>query len=78
MGLFILHMAKTALCLALFYLFYKLLLSRDTFHRFNRISLLSLLLIAVILPFIHFSLPQIQENNLTINSIQTAPIQQSM
>jgi hypothetical protein len=30
---------------ALFYLFYNLLLSKDTFNRFNRIALLSLLLI---------------------------------
>jgi hypothetical protein len=78
MGFFLIHMAKTAFCLALFYLFYKLLLSKDTFHRFNRVALLSLLLIAVTLPFIHLSLPQIPENELSIDVGQTAPIQESM
>ena len=28
---------KVGACLAVFYLFFKLLLSRETFHRFNRI-----------------------------------------
>ena len=31
---------KVGVCLAVFYLFFKLLLSRDTFHRFNRIVVL--------------------------------------
>ena len=31
---------KVGVCLAVFYLFFKLLLSRETFHRFNRIVVL--------------------------------------
>ncbi len=34
-----------------FYLFYKLLMSKETFHRFNRFSLLGLFLISISLPF---------------------------
>lgn len=41
---------KAGACLALFYLFYKLLLSRETFHRFNRIVLLVCSLLAFLLP----------------------------
>ena len=35
MGLFFAYILKSAICLALFYLFYRLLLSKETFHRFN-------------------------------------------
>ena len=39
MGIFFVYILKSSVCLTIFYLFYKLLLSRDTFHRFNRIAL---------------------------------------
>jgi len=55
MGTFFVFMIKSALCLIVFYLFYKLLLSKDTFHRFNRIALLSLLLFSFVIPFGHIS-----------------------
>ena len=51
MGTFIVFIIKSALCLIVFYLFYKLLLSKDTFHRFNRIALLSILLLSFVVPF---------------------------
>lgn len=38
MGAFFVYIVKSAVCLAVFYLFYRLLLSRETFHRFNRIT----------------------------------------
>ena len=40
MGAFFIYILKSAVCLVLFYLFFKLLLSRETFHRFNRVALL--------------------------------------
>ena len=40
MGDFFVYILKSSVCLAVFYLFYRLLLSRETFHRFNRIALL--------------------------------------
>ncbi|MDR0794553.1 MAG: M56 family metallopeptidase [Tannerella sp.] len=52
MGDFFVYSLKSSLCLAAFYLFYKLLLSRDTFHRFNRIALLGIMGLSVIIPFI--------------------------
>jgi len=51
MGTFVVYIIKSAVCLIVFYLFYKLLLSKDTFHRFNRIALLSLLLLSFVVPF---------------------------
>ena len=48
MGLFFVYILKSSVCLAIFYLFYRLLLARETFHRFNRFSLLGHF--AVVLP----------------------------
>jgi len=78
MGLFLIHMAKTAICLALFYLFYKLLLSKDTFHRFNRIALLSLLLMAIVLPFVRLSLPVTPQEEPSIEMSQIVTEQEPM
>lgn len=52
MGMFFIYSIKVAICLAVFYLFYKLLLSRDTFHSFNRVVLLTLMLMSLLLPFV--------------------------
>ena len=51
MGAFFVYSLKSSLCLTAFYLFYKLLLSRDTFHRFNRVALLSMMLLSTIIPW---------------------------
>lgn len=53
MGVFLVYILKSAVCLAVFYLFYRLLLSRETFWRFNRFLLLSLLVLSFVLPLIH-------------------------
>ena len=52
MGDFFVYILKSSVCLAVFYLFYRLLLSRETFHRFNRISLLGVITLSVVIPFI--------------------------
>ena len=52
MGTFLVFILKSTLCLAVFYLFYRLLMSRDTFHRFNRIALIGVIVFSVIIPFI--------------------------
>ena len=52
MGDFFVYILKSSVCLAVFYLFYRLLLSRETFHRFNRIALLSVIVLSVAIPFI--------------------------
>ena len=55
MGPFLVYILKSALCLAAFYLFYRLLLSRDTFHRFNRVALLCVLVLSAVVPLIEVS-----------------------
>ena len=52
MGDFFVYMIKSAFCLTMFYLFFRLLLSKETFHRFNRIALISLLVLSSVLPAI--------------------------
>lgn len=50
------YLLLSAIALVLFYLFYKWLMSRDTLHRFNRVALLTMLLLSVALPAIHLDL----------------------
>ena len=50
MGTFFVYILKSAFLLAAFYLFYKMLLSKETFHRFNRFSLLGIMVASFILP----------------------------
>lgn len=50
------YIIKSALLLALLYGSFALLLSRETFHRFNRLALLGVLLASMILPAIHLNL----------------------
>lgn len=56
LGIFFIYSVKVAVCLALFYLFHKLLMSRDTFHTFNRFAILSMMLLSLVLPLVHLSL----------------------
>lgn len=50
MNEFLLYNLKAAACLAVFYLFFKWMLSRETFHRFNRILLFSGIFASFVLP----------------------------
>lgn len=52
MGLFFIYSLKVAFCLIAFYLVYKLLLSKETFHAFNRVVLLSVVAVSIMIPFL--------------------------
>ncbi len=52
----LIYQIKVGLCLIAFYLLWKLLLSRETFHRFNRVALLTVMVLALVLPWIRLSL----------------------
>ena len=72
MGTFLVYILKSATCLAVFYLFYKLLMSRDTFHRFNRFALLGLLVLSSLLPLVEASVNSpaaVQETMLTLEQL---------
>ena len=47
---FLIYQGKAAIALAVFYMFYRLLLSKETFHRFNRIVLLGTATLSFVLP----------------------------
>jgi len=49
---FILFTLKSSLCLSAGFLFYYLLLRRETFHRFNRFVLLGIIILSMIIPLI--------------------------
>lgn len=66
MGALFVYIFKSSLCLAGFYLFYRLLLSKETFHRFNRFALLSVCLISLAIPFYG------------IKTYRTAPVRQTI
>lgn len=70
MGVFFVYMLKSSACLAGFYLFYRLLLSKETFHRFNRIALLALLLLSLLLPLIQLTTTQQTEMHQTMLTIE--------
>ena len=47
---FLIYDAKVAVLIAVFYMFYRLLLSKETFHRVNRVVLLSTAVLSFVLP----------------------------
>ena len=77
MGTLLIYIMKSAVCLAAFYLFYKLLMSRGTFHRFNRFSLLGLMIICSIIPFVKISIENPTEavqGAVSMDELLTAPV----
>ena len=48
---FLIYEAKVAVALAIFYMFFRLLLKKETFHRFNRVVLLAATVLSILLPF---------------------------
>ena len=49
------YLFKSAACLAIFYIFYKLFLERESFHNFKRIYLIASVIGAFLIPFITFT-----------------------
>ena len=56
---FLIYQGKAAVALAVFYMFYRLLLSKETFHRFNRIVLLGTAALSFILPLCVITLKKV-------------------
>ena len=56
---FLIYQGKAAIALAVFYMFYRLVLSKVTFHRFNRIVLLSTAALSFVLPLCVITLKEV-------------------
>ena len=72
MGIFLVYILKSAACLAVFYLFYKLVIRSETFHRFNRFALLGLLVLSSVLPLVEVSVNRpapVHETMLTLEQL---------
>ena len=68
-----LYLLKTSLSLAAFYLLYKLLCSRDTWHRQNRVLLLLIFALSAVIPFLYIDLGQAaQEASVIIEELSTS------
>ena len=70
MGVFFVYILKSSVCLALFYLFYRLLLSKETFHRFNRIALLGILFLSLLIPLFEVTVAQPTEMTHTMLTLE--------
>ena len=58
MGAFVVYVIKSAFCLAAFYIFYKFLLSRDTFHKMNRIAILTCMALSCLIPLVKYTVKE--------------------
>ena len=47
---FLIYEGKVAIALAVFYMFYRLMLRKETFHRLNRVVLVGTVVLAFVLP----------------------------
>lgn len=70
MGYFLVYIFKSAVCLAMFYLFYRLLLSKETFHRFNRMALIEIMLLSCLLPLIQVTVKEGSPINTQVMSME--------
>ena len=72
MTAFLLYIGKVAILLAVFYLFYRLLMERETFHRLNRTIILLSVLASFILPLCIITTHQVIQVSESANNVQEA------
>ena len=79
MGIFFVYILKTSVCLAMFYLFYRLLLSKETFHRFNRLALLGVLVLSCLVPSMEVKMQTPVETGISFEDlvmmVETGPVE---
>lgn len=63
MGAFFVYILKSSVCLAVFYLFHRLLLGKETFHCFNRFALLGILVLSCVIPLVEVTVHEPAEVN---------------
>ena len=73
MGAFFVYILKASVYLAILYTFYSILLSKETFYRYNRTALLLLIPLSFILPLypVHTAVPETYSNTTILDSLPT-------
>ena len=71
MGAFFVYILKASVYLAILYLFYSILLSKETFYRYNRTALLLLIPLSFILPLypVHTVVPETYSNTTILDRL---------
>ncbi len=77
MGAWFIFMIKSVFCLTTLFLFYKVLLSKETFHTLNRYALLGILTIATLLPFFKIPTTETRPIQLAFQTLEFAVTSQS-
>ena len=67
---FLLYEVKVSVVLLIFYLFYRALLKKETFHRFNRIVLVGTAVLSFILPLCIITIHLPAENSVEIGQVE--------
>ena len=79
---FLIYDAKVAVLIAIFYMFYRLMLARETFHRVNRVVLLLTAVASFVLPLCVITMhetvtmeamPVMAVDNLTVDDVAPMP-----
>ncbi len=76
---FLIYDAKVAVLIAVFYMFYRLLLARETFHRVNRIVLLLTAVASFVLPLCVITMHDtvvVAQPTVTIDDMQMAVVEE--
>ena len=66
-----LYVIKAAITLALLYSCFFAFLSKETFHRFNRIMLVSIMIVSLVVPLCHFTTTHPTALNEEVYQVQT-------
>lgn len=76
MGAWFIFMIKSVFCLTTLFLFYKVLLSKETFHTLNRYLLLAILTLALLLPLFKVPTAETRPIQLAFQTLEFAVIAQ--
>ena len=67
---FLVYLAQSAICLATLYLIYKVAMSYETLHSFNRVLLLGSVVLSALLPLCHVRIVKEYDAAPTVSSIE--------
>ena len=72
------YLLRASIAATVFYVFYKLILSKRTFHTINRIVILSIVGLTLLLPLFTLHLPEINRTESSVGMISTSPLMENI